>query len=134
MLSLPLPVRVYLCLEPTDMRRSFDGLCRMVREHVGADPLSGDLFVFRSRRGDRLKLLYWDSDGYAIWYKRLEEGTFALPPAEVARTKVGDHGMTLRPAELAMLLDGIDLSNVKRHKRYQRPTLEPAPVSTTTAQ
>ena len=79
MLSLPLPVRVYLCLEPTDMRRSFDGLCRMVREHVGADPLSGDLFVFRSKRGDRVKLLYWLGDGLAIWYRRLEEGTFVFP-------------------------------------------------------
>jgi len=134
MLSLPLPVHVYLCTRHADLRKSFDGLAQLVREFLGADPLSGHLFVFRNKRGDRLKLLYWDSDGYAIWYKRLEEGTFALPPAEVARTKVGDHGMTLRPAELAMLLDGIDLSNVKRHKRYQRPTLEPAPVSTTTAQ
>ena len=79
MLSLPLPVRVYLCLQPTDMRRSFDGLCRMVREHVGADPLSGDLFVFRSKRGDRVKLLYWLGDGLAIWYRRLEEGTFVFP-------------------------------------------------------
>jgi transposase len=79
MLNLPLPVRVYLCLEPTDMRRSFDGLCRMVREHVGADPLSGDLFVFRSKRGDRVKLLYWLGDGLAIWYRRLEEGTFVFP-------------------------------------------------------
>jgi transposase len=79
MLSLPLPVRVYLCLEPTDMRRSFDGLCRMVREHVGADPLSGDLFVFRSKRGDRVKLLYWLGDGLAIWYRRLEEGMFVFP-------------------------------------------------------
>jgi len=79
MLNLPLPVRVYLCLEPTDMRRSFDGLCRMVREFVGADPLSGDLFVFRSKRGDRVKLLYWLGDGLAIWYRRLEEGTFVFP-------------------------------------------------------
>ena len=73
MLSLPLPVRVYLCLEPTDMRRSFDGLCRMVREHVGADPLSGDLFVFRSKRGDRVKLLYWLGTGWrsgiGVWRK-----------------------------------------------------------------
>ena len=74
MLNLPLPVRVYLCLAPADMRRSFDGLCRMVRDYLGTDPLSGDLFVFRSRRGDRVKLLYWLGDGLAIWYRRLEEG------------------------------------------------------------
>src|ERR1700733_6425881 len=122
MLSLPLPVRVYLCLEPTDMRRGFDGLSRMVRDHVGADPLSGDLFVFRSKRGDRVKLLYWNDDGYALWYKRLEEGTFPWPTADGKRTVVGSHGLTLRPAELAMLLDGIELANVQRRKRYQRPT------------
>jgi transposase len=70
MLSLPLPVRIFLCTQPADMRKSFDGLAQMVREFLGADPLSGHLFVFRSRRGDRVKLLYWDSDGLAIWYKK----------------------------------------------------------------
>jgi transposase len=65
MLSLPLPVRIFLCTQPADMRRSFDGLAQMVREFLGADPLCGHLFVFRSKRGDRLKLLYWDSDGLA---------------------------------------------------------------------
>ena len=121
MLSLPLPVRIFLCTRHADLRKSFDGLAQLVREFLGADPLSGHLFVFRNKRGDRLKLLYWDSDGYAIWYKRLEEGIFALPPADATRTPVGDHGVTLRPAELAMLLDGIDLANIKRRKRYQRP-------------
>lgn len=121
MLSLPLPVRIFLCTRHADLRKSFDGLAQLVREFFGADPLSGHLFVFRNKRGDRLKLLYWDSDGYAIWYKRLEEGIFALPPADATRTQVGDHGVLLRPAELAMLLDGIDLANVKRRKRYQRP-------------
>ena len=79
MLTLPPSTRVYVATKPADMRRSFDGLCRMVREHVGADPLSGDLFVFRSKRGDRVKLLYWLGDGLAIWYRRLEEGTFVFP-------------------------------------------------------
>ena len=81
MLSLPLPVRIFLCTQPADMRKSFDGLAQMVREFLGTDPLSGHLFVFRSKRGDRLKLLYWDRDGLAIWYKRLEEGTFRFPAA-----------------------------------------------------
>ena len=85
------------------------------------DALSGDLFVFRSRRGDRLKLLYWDADGYAIWYKRLEEGSFVLPVADGTRPAVGAHGLVLRPAELAMLLDGVDLASVRRQQRYQRP-------------
>jgi transposase len=126
MLSLPLPVRIYLCTRHADLRKSFDGLAQLVREFLGADPLSGHLFVFRNKRGDRLKLLYWDSDGYAIWYKRLEEGIFALPPVDGTRATMGEHGVTLRPAELAMLLDGIDLAGIKRRKRYQRPQTDPA--------
>jgi transposase len=70
MLSLPLPVRIFLCTRHADLRKSFDGLAQMVREFLGADPLSGHLFVFRNKRGDRIKLLYWDSDGLAIWYKK----------------------------------------------------------------
>lgn len=121
MLSLALPGRVSLCTLPTDMRKGFDTLACLVQQELGQDPLAGDLFVFRSRRGDRLKLLWWDEDGYALWYKRLEEGSFVLPAADGRRTPVGEHGLVLRPAELAMLLDGIDLGNVKRQKRYQRP-------------
>ena len=121
MLNLSLPGRVFLCTLPTDMRKSFDSLAGLVQQHLGLDPLSGDLFVFRSKRGDRLKLLYWDSDGLAIWYKRLEEGTFRLPATDGTRSQTGEHGLLLRPAELAMLLDGIDLEGVQRQKRYQRP-------------
>ena len=121
MLSLSLPGRVFFCTLPTDMRKSFDTLAALVQSHLGQDALSGDLFVFRSRRGDRIKFLYWDQDGYAIWYKRLEEGSFALPAADDKRAPVGEHGLVLRPAELAMLLDGIDLGSVRRQQRYQRP-------------
>lgn len=116
MLSLPLPVRIFLCTQHADMRKSFDGLAQLVREFLGADPLSGHLFVFRSKRGDRLKLLYWDTDGLAIWYKRLEEGSFRFPPA----TGEGV-GVEIRSADLAMLLDGVDLGSVKRRPRYRRP-------------
>jgi len=117
MLSLPLPVRIFVCTQPADMRKSFDGLAQMVREYLGADPLSGHLFVFRSKRGERLKLLYWDSDGLAIWYKRLEKGGFHFPAAS------GEgHGIEMRAAELAMLLDGVDLESVQRRPRYRRPT------------
>ena len=126
MLSWSVSGRVFLCTLPTDMRKGFDSLAGLVQTELGQDPLSGDLFVFRSKRGDRLKLLYWDSDGLAVWYKRLEEGTFGLPAADGQRASIGEHGLLLRPAELAMLLDGIDLENVKRRKRYQRP----APTST----
>jgi transposase len=121
MLTLALPSRIFVCTLPTDMRKSFDGLAALVQLHLGCDPLSGDLFVFRSKRGDRVKLLYWNGDGYALWYSRLEEGTFPWPTADGARTPVGAHGLTLRPAELAMLLDGIELTNVKRRPRYRRP-------------
>jgi len=127
-LSLPLPVRIYLCTEPADMRRSFDGLAQLVREHLHADPLSGDLFVFRSRRGDRLKLLYWQEDGFALWYKRLEEGLFRFPePREkTIPPRVGVQGLTIRAADLAMLLDGVDFTTVRRSRRYRRPVAQPA--------
>src|ERR1700679_4346788 len=121
MLNLPLPVRIFLCTRNADMRKSFDGLAQMVREFLSANPLSGHMFVFRNKRGDRIKLLYWDSDGLAIWYKRLEEGSFALPSTvatatlsdsnrDEARASAGDHGVMLRPAELALLLAGIVLT------------------------
>ena len=126
MLSLSLPGRVFLCTLPTDMRKSFDSLAGLVEQELGQDPLSGDLFVFRSKRGDRLKLLYWDDGGLAIWYKRLEEGTFVFPLPSAERAQVGAHGIVIRPAELAMLLDGIDLNGVKRRKRYQRSRPTPA--------
>ena len=120
MLSLPLPVRIFLCTRPADMRKSFDGLAQMVREFLSQDPLSGHLFVFRNKRADRLKLLYWDSDGLAIWYKRLEEGTFRFPAA-----KEDGQGLEIRAADLTMLLDGVDLGSVKRQKRYRRPQPQP---------
>ncbi len=122
MLTLALPSRIFVCTTPADMRKSFDGLAALVQQHLDGDPLSGDLFVFRSKRGDRVKLLYWNDDGYALWYKRLEEGTFPWPSADGQRAVVGTHGLVLRPAELAMLLDGIELANVQRRQRYQRPT------------
>lgn len=117
MLSLPLPVRIFLCTRPADLRKSFDGLAQMVREFLGCDPLSGHLFVFRNKRFDRLKLLYWDSDGLAIWYKRLELGSYRFPPVGE-----NDQGIEIRSADLTMILDGVDLGSVKRQRRYSRPT------------
>ncbi|HMO34733.1 MAG TPA: IS66 family insertion sequence element accessory protein TnpB [Gemmatales bacterium] len=69
MITLRLPARVFLCTTPTDMRKSFDSLAMLVTSTMASDPLAGDLFVFKSKRGDRIKLLYWDGDGYALWYK-----------------------------------------------------------------
>src|SRR3981081_4714682 len=109
MLSFPPAVRIWLCGAPLDLRRRFAGCAEMVRQHLQNDPLSGHVFVFRNRRSDRVKLLYWDEDGFVIVYKRLEEGTFRFPAAGA-----DENGVTLRAAELAMLLDGVDWQNVRR--------------------
>jgi transposase len=107
--------RIWLCTGPTDMRRGFDRLAEQAHVVTRQDPQSGHLFLFRSRGGDRLKLLHWDKDGYVLWYKRLEEGTFKLP-----KLKADQASAELRASELAMILDGIDLGSVKRVKRYRR--------------
>ena len=107
--------RIWLAAEATDMRCGFDRLAERVRKVIGQDPLAGHLFVFRSRRGDRLKILVWDRDGFVLWYKRLEAGVFKLPKLEA-----GAHSVELRASELAMVLDGIDMSRLKRVPRYER--------------
>ena len=115
MIHLPASVRVYLCLTACDMRRSFDGLQSLVRDHLKLDPFGGHLFVFTNRRRDRVKILYWDRDGFATWAKRLEEGTFAMPQAEDSG---GRREITAQ--ELGAILSGIDLSAATRRKRYSR--------------
>jgi transposase len=112
------PTRIWLCTFPGDMRWGFDRLAQQAHLVTRQDPRSGHLFVFRSRRGDRLKLLYWDKDGYVLWYKRLEEGTFKLP-----KTEPGQPSVELWASELAMILDGIDLASVKRVRRYRGPEM-----------
>lgn len=107
--------RIWLAAEATDMRCGFDRLAERVRAVIGEDPLAGHLFLFRSRRGDRLKILVWDRDGFVLWYKRLESGVFKLPRAADGRRSV-----ELRASELAMLLDGIDMTKLKRVARYER--------------
>jgi transposase len=107
--------RIWLAAEPTDMRCSFDRLAERVRTVIGQDPLGNSLFVFRSRGGDRLKILAWDRDGFVLWYKRLEAGVFKLP-----RVSPGSRSVELRASELAMILDGIDMTKLKRVPRYER--------------
>jgi transposase len=107
--------RIWLASEASDMRCGFDRLAERVRGVIGQDPLSGHYFVFRSRRGDRLKILLWDRDGFLLWYKRLESGVFKLP-----RVPEGARSLELRASELAMILDGIDVSKLKRVPRYTR--------------
>jgi transposase len=115
----PASVRVYLCLTPCDMRKSFDSLHALVRDHLRLDVFTGRLFAFANKRRNRIKILYWDRDGLALWSKRLEEGTYAWPPA-------GGDGppgapRELNAAELSALLSGIDLARAPRRKRYTRP-------------
>jgi transposase len=106
---------IWLATEPADMRCGFDRLAELAQSVTGEDPLSGHLFLFRGRGGDRLKILYWDKDGFALWYKRLEEGVFKLP-----RIEAGQKSVELRASELAMMLDGIDLRSIRRVKRFSR--------------
>ena len=115
MLTLAPNLRIYLCARPTDLRKSFDGLCALVRGVFQADPLDGSLFLFVNRRGDRIKAMWWDNDGLALFYKRLESGTFEMlkPEGEAATVEID-------AAELAMLLSGVSLASAKRRKRYSR--------------
>lgn len=115
MIHLPASVRVYLCISPCDMRRSFDGLHALVTDRLQLDAFAGHLFVFANRRKDRVKILYWDRDGFAVWAKRLEEGTYAMPFEDS-----GEQRREITAQELGALLSGIDLSQAKRRKRYQR--------------
>ena len=113
MLSITANMRIYFATAPTDMRKGFNGLQGAVTGTLKNDPLSGHLFLFVNRRRDKLKILYWDGDGLAIWYMRLEQGTFQVP-----RVKPDQASAELRSDELTMLLRGIDLSTVKRRKRF----------------
>ena len=114
MFGLSAAVRVYFATEPADMRKSFDGLAALASGSLALDPLSGHLFVFVNKRRDRIKILYWDRDGLAIWAKRLERGTFRLPAVEAGRVE-------MTTAELAALLAGIDLNTARRRVRFSRP-------------
>jgi transposase len=103
------------------MRRSFDGLYALVTNALQLDAFEGHLFVFSNRRKDRVKILYWDRDGFAVWAKRLEEGTYAMP-----FSAAGEKRCEISAQELGALLSGIDLSQAKRRKRYQRKPSEAA--------
>jgi transposase len=115
MLNIPSSTKIFICVQPVDMRLSFDGLAGLVQTHFGMNPLSGHLFVFFSRRRDRMKILAWDIDGFVLYYKRLEQGTFSwldqlelLPGSEILST------------DFALVLAGINPSNGKRSKRYSK--------------
>jgi transposase len=113
MLSLSPAVKLWYCPDPVDMRLGFDGLFHLVRNRLKADPLCGHLFIFRNRKADRLKVLYWGGHGLCLWCQRLESGRyhFAQQPDSADRVE-------LSAGQFQMILDGIDLSRVKRFKRF----------------
>lgn len=115
MLSIPSSVRIYVALDPVDMRRSHHGLAAIVREQLGLDPLSGHLVFFANKRRNLGKILFFDRTGLAILYKRLERGTFQLPTVESGQTRA-----EIDPASLSMILEGIDLRHAVRRARYDR--------------
>ena len=106
---------IYIASAPVDMRKSFDGLSAIVKNGFEKNPLDGTFFVFINRTADRLKILYWDRDGYALWYKRLEAGRFRIP---VALTSTGEPVALISAAQLAMILEGIEPIVVKKQKRF----------------
>lgn len=117
MLTVGPGTRVYLAVEPVDLRRGHDGLCAAVRAQLGHDPYAGDLYVFLGRRGDRVKILYWERGGLVLHYKHLARGKFHLPRVEPGAREIEIDGTLL-----TMLLDGIDLRRVPRVDHWQPPT------------
>lgn len=114
MLSFANDTKIYFAAGATDMRKGFCGLCGIVNNLLELDPLSGHLFLFVNRRRDKMKILYWDHDGLAIWYRRLEQGTFQVPDVGFDQVSV-----QINSDDFMMLLRGIDYTKVKRRKRFK---------------
>ena len=125
MLGVSGGVKIYFWSEPTDMRKGVDGLARIVEASMKADIYSGALFVFVSRRRDRLKILTWDTGGFIVYYKRLEAGCFKMP-----RMRSGSTTVELDSAQLAMLLRGIDLSRVRKPILWEPKTFDTKGIDT----
>jgi transposase len=105
--------RYFLYREPTDIRKSFDGLCGLVSSRLGQNPMSGDVFIFMNKPRNRIKLLKWESGGFVLFYKRLEKGTFELPSVQNSSvSQLIDYG------ELAMIITGISMKYAKKRRRF----------------
>jgi transposase len=117
MLTLPATVRIYMATEPVDLRRGFDGLAAATRQIIREDPLSGHLFCYLNRRANRLKVLLWQPSGYLLLFKRLEHGKFRLPHLP----SPGQRHLVMEPADLALMMEGIDLRGALRRKRWTPP-------------
>ena len=114
MFGLGLATKIYIAVEAVDMRKGFEGLYGLVRNQLGADPLSGHLFLFSNRTRTRLKALVWDGSGLWVCAKRLEKGRFRWPKAE------GRHSVTMRSEELAMLVNGLDVKQTRQRNWYRK--------------
>jgi transposase len=110
--GMPATIRVFVAVPAADLRKGYDGLARLARDVVEQDPLSGHLFVFANRKRNRIKILYWDRDGYAVWMKRLERGNFRWPTSDSDRVE-------WTAVELAAALGGIDLKATRKRPRYE---------------
>ena len=118
MFGLSLATRIYIGVEAIDMRKGFDGLFGLVKDHLGRDPLSGHLFLFTNRTKTRVKALVWDGSGLWMCAKRLERGRFHWPKAPQAQPGGQTRSVTMRPEELAMLLNGLDLKQTERRRNW----------------
>jgi transposase len=118
MFSLTPATKIFVCAKPIDMRKSFDGLFAMVHSLFKQDPFSGHCFLFRSKRGNFIKILWWDVDGFAIFAKKLEQGTFDFPSVQFVNGEY--QPIQIERTELMLLLEGIDSKSAKRQKRYRR--------------
>ena len=121
MLTLAAGTKVFLATEPVDLRRGHDGLCSLVKNTLGLDPFSSNLYVFVGRRGDRVKILFWDRGGFVLYYKRLSRGRFRLP-----RIPAGADRVVLDATELAMLLGGFDVARAHRISAWEPKSRQPA--------
>ena len=114
MLTISNAYRYFLYLKSADMRKNFDGLCGIVQNEFSNNPIGGDVFIFINRRRTQIKLLHWQGDGFAIYYKRLEKGTYEIPVVEQ-----GSNSVKLKAQELVLIMEGINLMSVKRRPRYE---------------
>ena len=124
MLSLPPSVRLFVATQPVDGRKGPDSLMALVRDVLGRDPLSGHLFIFFSKRRDRVRIVYWDRNGLAMWTKRIEKGRFC--PAFLAEGPLTS--VSIEAAELALIVEGIDLAGARRRPRWE-PTPKKSPAA-----
>ncbi len=121
MFQLSPTTKIMVCTKPADMRCSFNGLLGLVTSQFTVDPYSGSLFLFRSKRGDTIKMIWWDLDGLAIFAKRLAVGTFRFPDVKFVDGKY--EPIEIQRADLLLLLEGIDTDSVKRFKRFRKENI-----------